>query len=72
MKLVQIILIADNESYILFDESHVARCRREILGRHAQKLKAANSGQATDTAPDSGDQNSNYNESAEENYNSGL
>lgn len=32
-RLIRILLIADNESYILFDQAHVNRCRREIMGR---------------------------------------
>ena len=29
--LMQVILIADNEAYILFDESYLARCKKEII-----------------------------------------
>ena len=32
-KLLKIFLIADNESYILFDETHISRCRQEVLNR---------------------------------------
>ena len=37
--LLQIFLIADNESYILFDESHAARCRREILSKYESLME---------------------------------
>ena len=33
-KMLQLLLIADNASYILFDETHQKRCRREILKRY--------------------------------------
>ena len=37
-KLIQILLIADNESYVLFDEVQVKRCRREILALYESKV----------------------------------
>ena len=48
----QILVIADNEAYILFDTTHVQRCRKEILKRHES---ASGSGVRRETAADSGD-----------------
>jgi hypothetical protein len=32
-RLCQILQLADNEAYILFDETHVQRCRRKVLAK---------------------------------------
>jgi len=51
-KVCQVLQIADNESYILFDETHVQRCRREILKKQDGNVYV---GAQRDTQPDSGD-----------------
>ena len=50
-KLMQVLLIADNEAYILFDEVEVQRCRREITTLYDKLLKC----DVRETASDSED-----------------
>ena len=38
-KMVQTLIIADNESYILFDQSHINRCHREIVAKFGNFVK---------------------------------
>ena len=50
-KLMQVLLIADNEAYILFDEVEVRRCRKEIMDLYAELQKS----DVRETASDSGE-----------------
>ena len=53
-KLMRVLLIADNEAYILFDEVEVRRCRKEIMDLYARmKQQGSRRGDARDTASDS-------------------
>lgn len=54
-KVCQVLQIADNESYILFDETHVQRCRREILKRQDGNVFMGAQRDKHDTQADSGD-----------------
>lgn len=51
-KLIQVLLIADNEAYVLFDEVEVRKCRKEIMEVYAKLQKSSD---ARDTASDSGE-----------------
>lgn len=48
---MQVLLIADNEAYILFDEVEVRRCRKEIMDLYAELQKS----DVRETASDSGE-----------------
>ena len=50
-KMMQILHIADNDSYVLFDESHQARCTREIMSLYGSLVK----NDPRETASDSGE-----------------
>ena len=39
--LMQVILIADNEAYILFDPPYLARCKKEIMQNYAEIIRAS-------------------------------
>ena len=52
-KLIQVLLIADNEAYILFDEVEVRRCRKEIMDLYTRMKKDRR--EARETASDSGE-----------------
>ena len=57
-KLLQSLVVADNESYILFDEPHMNRCRREVQKQYAglaQQVALT----SLQTSADSGEQTSN-------------
>lgn len=56
-KLIQVLLIADNESYFLFDESHQGRCRREITTLFASLVKIDPRETASDSEEKEIDQN---------------
>ena len=52
-KLIKVLLIADNEAYILFDEVEVRRCRKEIMDLYTRMKKDRR--EARETASDSGE-----------------
>ena len=56
-RVLQVLLLADHESYIFFDQSHLLRCRREILARNTS-IARLHQQNRKDTACDSGDQDS--------------
>lgn len=63
-KMVQSLVIAENQSYILFDQSHIDRCNREILNNFANMMtQEANPSQQKSSSADTADQSSSNPES---------
>ena len=61
-RMIQLLIMAENKSYIMFDQSHIDRCNREILANFGNLTSKVTLHQKK-TSADSADQSSSNPES---------